>query len=78
VSSSSGVATSVSELLYPCYFTYFYFTLAISVKHWLIVTERQTNSHTTTYRASMASRGKDYQDRSRCGSGIVATFWDSA
>jgi len=25
VSSSSGEATSVSELLYPCYFTYFYF-----------------------------------------------------
>jgi len=23
VSSSSGVATSVSELLYPCYFIYF-------------------------------------------------------
>jgi len=27
VSSSSGVATSVSELLYPCYFTLLYFTL---------------------------------------------------
>ena len=26
VSSSSGVATSVSELLYPCYFTLLYFT----------------------------------------------------
>ena len=25
VSSSSGVATSVSELLYPCYFTLLYF-----------------------------------------------------
>jgi len=27
VSSSSGVATSVRELLYPCYFTLVYFTL---------------------------------------------------
>ena len=27
VGSSSGVATSVSELLYPCYFTFTYFTL---------------------------------------------------
>jgi len=26
VSSNSGVATSVSELLYPCYFTLLYFT----------------------------------------------------
>ena len=28
VSSSSGVATSVSELLYPCYFTLLYFKFA--------------------------------------------------
>jgi len=27
MSSSSGVATSVSELLYPCYFTLLYYTL---------------------------------------------------
>ena len=31
VSSSSGVATSVSELLYPCYFTLLYFYTAIRV-----------------------------------------------
>ena len=30
VSSSSGVATSVSELLYPCYFT-FTFTLGVHI-----------------------------------------------
>ena len=29
VSSSSGMATSVSELLYPCYFTLLYFTSCI-------------------------------------------------
>jgi len=30
VSSSSGVATSVSELLHPCYFTLLYFTIIIA------------------------------------------------
>jgi len=36
VSSSSGVATSVSELLYPCYFTLLLLTRKLSSPTWLV------------------------------------------
>ena len=36
VSSSSGVATSVSELLDPCYFI-FYFTNWLELRHFVVV-----------------------------------------
>jgi len=51
VSSSSGVATSFSELLYPCYFTYFtllYFTDG--------QTDRQTDRITTPKTALSIAR----------------------
>ena len=67
VSSSSGVATSVSELLYPCYITLLYFTRCrdhitpvLQQLHWLPVQRRVEFKIACLVHQSLALRAPTY------------------